>query len=179
MNTSIYRFTTALLIFVFGLQQTTGQQKGAIYVGLAPDITVEKEYEKGEFDINIAPLVFQYYLTNSIALRAATTVNLHVGNGSEVSHVGGQIALPVYLFSGAESFASGFYLAPVIGLSHNQISEGNEITTTAEAGYSWITESGFTMNLGIQLGGTYFTANDESAGWRNHWGIKYSLGYTF
>ncbi len=34
-------------------------------------------------------------------------------------------------------------------------------------------------NLGLQLGASYFTAQDENNGWRNHTGVKFSLGYTF
>jgi len=40
-------------------------------------------------------------------------------------------------------------------------------------------EKVFSMNLGLQLGGTYFTANDPSGGWRNHTDVKFSPGYTF
>jgi hypothetical protein len=52
------------------------------------------------------------------------------------------------------------------------ISKGNEYTAALEPGYTWITKSGFTMNLGLLLGETYFTANDETAGWRNHYQLK-------
>ena len=84
-----------------------------------PDITVERDYEKGEFDLNIAPLVVQYYLGPKLALKAASIVNLHVHEGSEISHLGGQLSLPVYFLAHKESFASGIYLAPVFGLTHN------------------------------------------------------------
>ena len=179
MKTSIINIALVLLLFSVGIQHGLGQQKGSFYLGLGPDFTTEKEYEKGEFDVNVLPFVIQYNLTNYIGIRASTVVNLHVKDGTEVSQVGGQLALPVYIRSEASSPVSGIYLAPVLGMSHNMISEGNEITAAAEAGYTWITNSGFTMNLGLQLGGTYFTANDESAGWRNHSGFKFSLGYTF
>ena len=74
---------------------------------------------------------------------------------------------------------SGLFAAPVFGFSHNKVSTSNEITVALEPGYTWVLEKGFTMNLGLQLGGTYFTASDESGGWRNHTGVKFSLGYTF
>lgn len=167
------------MVFSMGIQHGLGQQKDDLYLGMGPDFTREKEYEKGEFDVNILPLVIQYNLSNYVGLRASLIVNLHVNEESEVSHVGGQLALPVYFLNGASSAVTGIYLAPVLGLSHNMISQGEEITAAAEAGYTWITVSGFSMNLGLQLGGSYFTANDESAGWRNHSGIKFSLGYTF
>ena len=179
MKTSLLKIALVLLVFSVGIQHGLGQQKGSLYLGLGPDITTEKEYAKGEFDVNVLPFVIQYNLNNYMGIRASTMINLHVNNGTEVSHVGGQLGLPIYFLSGASSAVTGIYLAPVLGVSHNLISEGNEITAAAEAGYTWLTNSGFTMNLGLQLGGTYFTANDETAGWRNHSGIKFSLGYTF
>ena len=179
MKTAILKISIVLLVLLLGSSHVNAQQKGALYLGLGPDITTEKEYEKGEFDINIVPLVFQYYLNKTVAIRASSLVNLHVGDGSEISQVGGQLALPVYFLSKASSGISGIYLAPLVGMSHNYISEGQEITPAGEAGYTWILPGGFTMNMGLQLGATYFTANDETAGWRNHSGIKFSLGYTF
>jgi len=179
MKTSIPKIALIIMISISGALQGFGQQKGSLFLGLTPDLTVEPDYDKGEFDVNIIPLVAQYYLSPTLALKVATIVNLHVNEGSEISHLGGQFSVPVYFLSQKESFASGFYLAPVFGISHNMISEGNELTAALEPGYTWITESGFTMNLGVQLGGTYFTANDETAGWRNHFGLKFSLGYTF
>jgi len=168
-----------MLVLLLGSNHVNAQQKGALYLGLGPDITTEKEYEKGEFDINVAPIVLQYYLGKTVAIRASSMVNLHIGDGTEVSQVGGQLAVPVYFLSKSSSAISGIYLAPLVGVSHNYISEGKEITPAGEAGYTWILPGGFTMNMGLQLGATYFTANDETAGWRNHSGIKFSLGYTF
>ena len=179
MKTSILKISIVLLVLLLGNHHGYGQQKGALYLGLGPDITTEKEYEKGEFDINIVPFVLQYYLSKTVAIRASSVVNLHIGNETEISQVGGQLALPVYFLSKASTAISGIYLAPLVGMSHNYISEGNESTAAAEAGYTWILPGGFTMNLGLQLGATYFTADDQTAGWRNHSGLKYSLGYTF
>jgi len=169
----------AVLLMFLGNCHVSAQQKGALYLGLSPDITTEKEYGKGEFDLNVLPIVIQYYLNNTVAIRVSSTVNLHIGNGTEIAQVGGQVAIPVYFLSKSSSAISGIYLAPLGGMSHNYISASNEITTAAEAGYTWNLPGGFTMNLGLQLGGTYFTAEDETAGWRNHSGIKFSLGYTF
>lgn len=175
------KYQTLLLLIVLLANNKTGygQEKGAVFLGLTPDITVEKDYDRGEFDINIVPIVFQYYLSPTLALKAASIVNLHVYEGSQISHLGGQISGPVYFLSQKESFASGFYLAPLFGFAHNLLSDGNEFTTAIEPGYTWISEGGFTMNLGIQLGATYFTAGDETGGWRDHFGLKFSLGYTF
>jgi hypothetical protein len=179
MRTSILKIALTLLVSLIGIQQGLGQQKGSLFLGLGPDITTEKEYDKGEFDVNVLPFDIQYYLNKTIAIKASTVINLHVGDDTQISQLGGQLSIPIYFLSGSSSPVSGIYLAPVLGLSHNQISKGNEITAAAEAGYTWITPSGFTMDLGLQLGGTYFTANDETAGWRNHSGIKFRLGYTF
>ena len=111
MKTSILNITRVLLLFSVGIQHGLGQQKGSLYLGLGPDITMEKEYTKGEFDVNVLPFVIQYNLNNYMGIRASTVINLHVKDGTEVSHVGGQLALPVYFLSGASSPVSGIYLA--------------------------------------------------------------------
>lgn len=97
----------------------------------------------------------------------------------KISNVGAQLALPIYFLHKHGQRAGGVYTALVLGLSHNQLSTGKEFTIAVEPGYSWILENGFSMNLGLQLGGSYFTPTDEAEGWRNHAGLKFSLGYTF
>ena len=179
MKTAIYKISLLLVLILMGKQSGFGQEKGSLFIGLGPDITKEKDYEKGEFDVNVLPFDIQYYLSKTIALKASAVVNLHVADRTEISQVGGQLAVPIYFLRGTEIPFSGIYLAPLFGWAHNYISQGNEITAAAEAGYTWITPGGFTLNLGLQLGGSYFTARDETAGWRNHSGLKFRLGYTF
>jgi hypothetical protein len=150
-----------------------------LFIGLQADITIEiKNNEEKVFAVNVLPLVAQYYATDEIAFRITPLLNLQ-SDTWQVSNVGGQLGMPVYFLAACTNWISGFYAAPVFGFSYNLATVSNELTCALEPGYTWIMEKGFSMNLGLQLGATYFTAQDENHGWRNHTGVKFSLGYTF
>ncbi len=164
-----------LFISILALQ---GQDTKKLFLGLQPDITREiKDNEENSFSINILPLVVQVYLNEASAIRLTSILNLE-NNSKQISNVGAQLAVPIYFLHKRGPKAAGVYTAAVLGLSHNQQSGGNEITLAIEPGYSWVLEKGFSMNLGLQLGGTYFTPTADAEGWRNHAGLKFSLGYT-
>ena len=167
-------------MLIFGLTLSlAGQSKHKFFIGIQPDITREiKNNEENVFSVNVVPLVAQYYFNEEIALRLSSTVNLQ-SDTRELSNVGGQLGMPIYIFAGRADWVRRFYASPVFGFSHNLVTESNELTCALEPGYTWIMEKGFSMNLGFQLGATYFTAQDENHGWRNHSGVKFSLGYTF
>ncbi len=168
------------LMLLFGLTLAlAGQSTNKLFIGLQPDITREiKNNDQKVFSVNVVPLVAQYYMNDEIAFRLTTIVNLQ-SDTKEISNLGGQLGMPVYIFAKRTNWVGGFYAAPVFGFSHNLATFSNEITCAMEPGYSWIMEKGFSMNLGLQLGASYFTAQDENHGWRNHTGVKFSLGYTF
>jgi len=156
-----------------------GQSTRKRYIGIQPDLTMEiKNNDEKAFSINVLPLVAQVYLNEFTALRISSTLNLQ-NTTKSVSHVGGQLGIPVYIFGLHSTAVKGIYAAPVFGFSHNKNSSSNELTLALEPGYSWILPRGITLNLGLQLGASYFTAEDPEGGWRNHAGIKFSLGYTF
>lgn len=165
-----------LFISILALQ---GQDTRLFFFGLQPDITWEiKDNEENTFSINILPLVAQVYLNKASAIRITSIVNREISS-KKISNVGVQLALPIYFLHKSGHRATGVYASPVLGLSKNKLSTGKEFTIAVEPGYSWILEKGFSMNLGLQLGGSYFTPTDEAEGWRNHTGLKFSLGYTF
>lgn len=165
-----------LFTMILALQ---GQDSRKLFLGLQPDITREiKGNEEKVFSVNIVPLVAQLYLNEFTGIRLAPLLNLEP-KSKEISHVGAQLGFPVYFLLKRGPKAGGVYAAPVVGFSHNKQSEGNELTLAIEPGYSWLTLMGFSINLGLQLGGTYFTPTEQAEGWRNHAGLKFSLGYTF
>ena len=156
-----------------------GQSSNELFIGLLPDVTVEiKNNDQKAFSVNILPVVAQLYLSDYSSIRVSPVLNLERISKS-FTNIGGQLGFPIYPFGESDQGIKGIYAAPLIGFSHNLLSSSNEITTAVEPGYSWILDKGFTMNLGLQMGGTFFTANDENGGWRNHTGVKFSLGYTF
>lgn len=157
----------------------SAQSPNKLFIGLMPELTREiKDNEEKIYSVNVLPLVVQVYLNECAGIRFSPLLNLD-SDSKELSNMGGQLALPLYFLAKRGSLASGVYAAPVLGFSHNRRSAGNELTLAMEPGYSWVFTKGFSMNLGLQLGGTYFTKDKPDAAWRNHAGVKFSLGYTF
>ena len=138
-----------LFISILALQ---GQDTKLFFFGLQPDITREiKDNEENTFSINILPLVAQVYLNEAFTIRITSIVNRE-NSSKKISNVGAQLAVPIYFLHKHSQKAAGVYTALVLGLSHNQLSTGNEFTIAVEPGYSWVLEKGFSMNLGLQLG---------------------------
>jgi len=169
----------SLALFLAACMMLSAQNSKKLFVGILPDITREiKDNEEKVYSVNVMPLAAQVYLNEFSGIRISTILNLE-SSSKEISNVGAQLGFPVYFLARRGPGAAGVYAAPVVGFTHNRQSGGNELTLAVEPGYSWLTASGFSMNLGLQLGGTYFTPTGESEGWRNHSGIKFSIGYTF
>lgn len=173
----IFRFAGLSILFV--TLAVNAQHEGELYLGLSPEITIEKEYDPGEFDFNALPLVLQYWLSDPLAIRITTTMNTHVLDGMSLSQAGGQLLLPWYFLHKLETGLSGFYLAPLAGFSYNLLTNSEEVSLGIEPGYTWFSPSGFSIFLGFQAGATWFGSEDETAGWRSHGGVKFSLGFRF
>ena len=168
-----------IIAFLLFTSNLFGQEKKPLFLGFQPGITVEKFYEKGEFDINILPLVLQVPLSNRIDMRFVSLANYHFGNGSGFSDIGINTIVPVF-FKKKESLidrSRGFYLGPVLGLGRNLVNNHYTITTAGEIGYLFEAEKSFTLSIGVQLGGSYFKYDDEPAVWRQHFGPKINLGW--
>jgi hypothetical protein len=169
----------SLLLLLAAILSLSAQSSYKVYIGMMPEITREiQDNEEKIFSVNVLPLVAQFYLNAYNGIRISPLLNLD-SDTKELSNVGGQLAFPIYFLAKRGALASGVYAAPVVGFSHNRRSAGKELTLAIEPGYSWIFPRGFSMNLGLQLGGTNFIGGSADAGWRNHAGLKFSLGYTF
>ena len=169
----------SLLLLCSITMTISGQGTRKLFIGILPDITREiKDNDDNVFNINVLPVAAQFYVNEFAAIRLGSILNLQSDTRS-ISNVGGQLGIPVYPLGKHPGAVNGLYAAPVFGFNHNKFTTANEITLALEPGYSWVLNKGFSMNLGLQLGGTYFTSNDSSRGWRNHTGVKFSLGYTF
>lgn len=172
--------TASYLVFLcIASMSLSAQSSKDLFIGVQPDITREiKDNEEKIFSVNVLPLVAQVNLNEYSGIRISPVLNLDSDTG-ELSNLGGQLIIPVYFLAKKSPLAGGVYAAPVLGFSHNRRSTGNELTLAIEPGYSWVFTKGFSMNLGLQLGGTNFMGGNTDTGWRNHAGIKFSLGYTF
>jgi len=149
------------------------------FIGINPGVTVEPYYEKGEFDINIFPLVYQRSLSKRFDIRLASTLNLGVrNNGNGISHMGIETAFPIYLKKKEikSEIPKGFFVAPILSLGRNKMEAYNSIGLWVEPGYHLLFENNFAMTFGLQLGGTYFPHDNEQARWGNHFGIIIIFG---
>ena len=50
-------------------------------------------------------------------------------------------------------------------------------TVGVESGYMFPTHKSFTLNIGLQLGGSYFDYDNHENKWVNHFGPKINLGF--
>ncbi|PLX11957.1 MAG: hypothetical protein C0598_06940 [Marinilabiliales bacterium] len=158
---------------------TYGQSEKNIFIAFQPAITVEPFYDEGEFDVNIFPFIFETPLGERINIRICPTVNYHFG-GSEngVSDLGVFTVFPVFFNKTEEGKKPfGFYVGPVLGFGRNLINEHYTTTLAIEPGYMFESKKKFTISLGIQLGGSYFTYDNNPDKWVFHWGPKVSFGF--
>jgi len=88
-----------LFLSLLSISPILGQdERRPFFLGVNPSVTVEPFYEKGEFDVNILPLVYQRPLTKMFDFRLISTLNLAVRNdGNGISHMGLEAGFPIYL----------------------------------------------------------------------------------
>ena len=181
MTTSRYRLIILSTIFLVSniLNVYSQHQRTASYIGLNPSITVEPFYAKGELDLNILPLVYQMTMTNRIDFRVSTILNYGVRKtSSEISHFGGQIALPIFLKMKEDlsSPSKGFYCAPGMGITRNRIEDHTNIGFWLEPGYNMMVNDNWSISFGVQLGATHFDYDNGYQKWDKHFGIKIVFG---
>ena len=161
-------------------RQSFGQSNTPIFIGIQPNITVEPFYEKGELDIDILPLVLEASIGLRTNLKITPLVNYHVGGQTNgVSDIGVFVVLPIF-FKKKENRSDkphGFYVGPVLGFGRNLINDRNTTTLAVEPGYLFKAERRFTISLGLQLGGSYFSYDSQPNEWVTHWGPKIGFGF--
>jgi hypothetical protein len=171
MNRFFFLFTFLLISTLFGETDTK-----SIFIGLNPSVTVEPYYKKGEFDVNIFPVVVEYSINKCIHLRSIIIVNYGFRSGkNSFSHTGLQLAVPVFPFK-KNDFVSGIFLAPGFGCTRNILEHHTNAGLWIEPGYSIPIAGDFRINLSIQCGATHFWYDNRSTKWGNHFGFKFIFG---
>ena len=168
---------TLLLFLILSLK--TVAQNRQNFIGINPSVTVEPFYNKGELDVNILPFVYQRTITEIADLRFTSVLNLGIrNNGNSISHFGLETALPVFFKKKEDKMelSKGFFIAPVISLTRNRTDNHNNIGTWVEPGYNLLFDNKFAMSFGLQIGGTYFSYDNGTDKWRNHFGVKIIFG---
>lgn len=168
---------TLLVVFVWNESQA---QHTAQFLGVNPSVTVEPYYAKGDFDVNILPLVYQASLSKRVDVRLSTVLNFGKRSvKNEISHVGVELAAPIFLAVKDEKSqpSKGFFLAPGVGLTRNPVEEHNNFSAWLEPGYHLLVTSRFALSFGVQVGGTHFNYRDQPDKWDNHFGVKVIAGW--
>lgn len=149
------------------------------FVGVNPSVTVEPFYERGEFDLNVFPVVYQRSLSRRLDLRLTSIVNLGIRTGGTAfSHVGIETALPIFLKAKEtrEDLSSGLFIAPIVSLSRNRFDAHNTVGLWLEPGYNLLFENKVAMSFGLQLGGSFFAYDSGQTTWGSHFGVKVIIG---
>jgi len=177
---------TLILLFLFLVGFTinsVAQEKRSInFVGIIPSVTVEPFYNKGELDIDVFPLVYQKTLTSRVDYRIISIVNYGIRNtNSAFSHVGLQVALPLFLTAkeNKQLASKGFFLAPGFGATRNLIEKHNNFGLWVEPGYHLLFDDNFAISFGVQFGATHFWYDNGTTKWGNHFGVKVIFGKWF
>ena len=91
------RLHICILLSILRVSLKTVAQNKQNFIGINPSVTVEPFYNKGEFDVNILPFVYQRTMTNMADLRFTSVLNLGIRyNGNNISHFGLETAFPVF-----------------------------------------------------------------------------------
>lgn len=170
-----------MLLCVFMVKQACSQ-KTSNFFGINPGITLEPYYQKGEFDINVFPLVWQRQLYKQVDLRLNSIVNLGIRNsGNKISHYGLELAIP-FMFSKKEistGDSQGFYLAWVTAVTRNQTETHSNIGLWLEPGFLFHFNNRLGLSLGVQWGATRFYYDSGYQEWGSHFGFKAIFGKWF
>jgi hypothetical protein len=152
------------------------------FIGINPSVTVEPYYYKGELDVIVLPLVYQRSLTQRFDIRLTSILNLGIRkNGNEISHFGMETAFPLFFKSKEHNkeISKGFYAAPILSLTRNNVEAHNNLGLWLEPGYNLLFDNNFAMTFGLQFGGTYFAYDNGPSKWGNLFGFKIIFGKWF
>jgi hypothetical protein len=172
--------TFLAILVVFACGQSYAQSKVPIFIGFQPNVTIEPFYDEGEFDLDIFPIVFEASVGLRTNIKITPNVNYHFGGSTNgISDLGANVVVPIF-FKAKEKNTDrpyGFYLGPVIGFGRNLINNHYTTTVGIEPGYMFETKKRFTISMGLQLGGSYFSYDAAPNKWVTHWGPKFSFGF--
>jgi len=173
-------FLITIILLAISIGDSLAQSKKPVLVGIQPSITVEPFYEKGEFDVNVLPLIFETPIGSRMSIRLSPMANYHIGGTSNgISDIAFFTVLPVF-FEKSESKESrlyGFYIGPVLGFGRNLLNDHYTSTIAIEPGYMFKAKKSFIITLGIQLGASYFSYDSQPNEWVFHWGPKITFGF--
>lgn len=174
------RFLATISVFLIVLS-SHAQDRRPVFLGFSPQLTKEDFYDKGEFDLNVIPIVFQVPVTHRVDFRLSTLVNYRFGGKSHFSDLGINLSSPVY-FKKKESIlqkSQGLFISPYLGISRNVLDLHTTINLAGQAGYSFLLGEKFGMSMHLEYGATRFIHDELPEEWGPHFGFKVNLGWWF
>lgn len=155
------------------------EKKSTHLWGINPFITVEPFYEKGEFDVNILPIVYQTSFSKRVDFRINPILNLGIRQDfNEFSHIGFEAALPIFIFKKEERYfpSKGFFVAPVLSLTNSLSQSKMNYGYWGEVAYHLLIDEKFGLSFGLQYGKTQFVYKVGENETTNHFGLKIIFG---
>lgn len=171
---------SSIILFVVQIGNASGQSDKNIFIGVQPGLTIEPFYEKGEFDVNVFPLIFETPVGSRANIRLSPITNYHIGGSTAgFSDIGLYFVLPVFFKKNEnkESKPYGFYVGPVLGFGRNLINNHYTTTIAIEPGYMFKAKKSFTIVIGVQFGASHFAYDLQPNKWFFHWGPKVTFGF--
>jgi len=168
------------IVFILQLNLSAQDKIKDNFIGINPSVTAEPFYEKGEFDINIFPLVYQRVINNHFDFRITSILNLGVREDkNRLSIYGIELAVPYFLSQKGGNPSRGFLIAPILSLVRYSKEEHLNLGIWCEPGYNILMDKDYSLSIGLQFGATYFSYDNEQNKWREHIGVKIVFGKWF
>jgi hypothetical protein len=149
-------------------------------VGVRPAVTVEPDYPKGVFDVNLAPFCAEVGVAGSpFAVRADLVCTVQLGGKAPVvENVGFYLGVPWYPFTAGAERHSGFFVGPKVGLCRNL--PGGFWSTGPSVELGWAFDFGdFALSACAEGGATVFLEEGEPPRLAGHGGLSCIAGFRF
>lgn len=172
-------FSSSLFAQGDSTENRISERKSIHLWGFNPSITVEPYYRKGDFDINILPIVYQTSFSKRVDFRINPILNLGIRQDfNEFSHIGFEMATPIYIFKKEKRYlpSKGFFVAPVFSLTNTPSQSKMNYGYRGEVGYHFLINKKLGFSVGFQYGKTQFVYRLGENETTNHFGFKIIFG---
>lgn len=158
-----------------------GERTFMSFLGINPQVHVEKNYPAGAFDINILPIAYQCPLAGyNLDFRLMSIVDYAIRPlNSAIKNIGFEIGIP-YHFNFERKFpyiSKGFFLSPGF-LYKKDIIEMHRISAVFfEFGYNFHFGKRFSIMPGLQYGRKFVALSGGNSLVLNYYNVKLILGF--
>ena len=158
------------------------QNKSTFFIGVNPAVSVESEYFKGDFDINVLPLVLEFPIAKQFDIRAISVLNYGFRNTySALINYGAELSIPYYVSRKQKKYdiSKGFFIALGGAFNRNYHYYHSNLSLFFEPGYNFLFGNNFALTIDLQFGRTYYWYDAGANIVGSHFGVKVILGRWF